>query len=380
MKKITKVLLLVAGIPILAVASLGSNSSTSTAFLVESPKLKNTQESVIASGNITFTEQVELRPEITGVVEEVLVSDGDIVQQNDVLIKLEQNDFRMNVESALADVRIREIELKRLQEIESELRRRLAFETNLNKSNFITDEEIARLRSKVKLASLDVERIKQELYKFTAELERSKDLLEKTVFRAPMDGVVLKVDVKPGEAVVAGTTNIMGSSILKLANPNSVVAELRIDEADINSVFIGQQVAVYLAADTKQALAGSVNQIGLFAEKRHSGAGLFYIVEIQFNEQIKPFSGMSCRAELLLLEQENVLTVPISALAYEKDQPFVWSVQDGEAVRKFLELGVSSDIEQSILSGLEATDRIIVGPVRAMVGLKEGDEVNEFRT
>ena len=377
MSTFIKILLLTAGISLVASLSLNSASVPVEKFLIESPKIKDANETVIASGNLGFENQVEIRPEITGVVSQVLVKAGSIVRKGDELIRLEQTDFIMNIKSATADLNIREIELRRLEEVRRDIKRQLTDYNALRKKKFVSEEELLELQSKLTLADLDVKKVERELNKFTAELERAKEHLKKTVFRSPIDGVVLKVDVEPGESVIAGTTNILGSSMLQIADQKSLVAKLRVDEADIGNVYLGQKTMVYLAAQTDVSTPGVVKTIGLIAENRQVGSGLIYRVEVEFTDSIKFYSGMSCRAELILRQEENVLTVPISAITYEDNKPFVWSVDAGIVKKRFLEVGISTDIEQSVLSGIDISDRIIVGPVRAMSNLKEGKVIHD---
>src|SRR3546814_4377090 len=89
-----------------------------------------------------------------------------------------------------------------------------------------------------------------------AQRDIARDRLERSVFSAPIDGLLVSVDVKPGETVIAGTVNIVGSDLMVLADPSVLLAELRVDEADIAQVQLGQSVNVFAAAYPHQALHG----------------------------------------------------------------------------------------------------------------------------
>ena len=81
-----------------------------------------------------------------------------------------------------------------------------------------------------------------------AQQQQVIETLAKTEFRAPIDGVMVSVDVKAGETVIPGTINIIGSDLMTLADTSAILAELRVDEADIHAIKLGQAATVFAAA------------------------------------------------------------------------------------------------------------------------------------
>ena len=85
---------------------------------------------------------------------------------------------------------------------------------------------------------------------------------------------------------------------------------------------------------------------------------------------------MSCRAEIATSRGENILQLPIEAIQSDEDEKFVWVVNSDNTVsKKIVELGISSDIEQAISSGVSEQDVVVLGPARPVSKLKEGDEI-----
>jgi len=375
MKKIIRLGVLFAGVSCLTWFSLGNGQEKLDKFVVTTPVTKNNLDSIIASGNLAFVNEVQLRPEITGVVEHVHVKPGSIVKKGDVLLNLEQTELSMSIAAAEADMKIVAIQLERYKEIEKELQRRFAHQRQLNEKKVVSTNDLLSLKSELAISALNVQQTYEEQSKYQAEYSRIKELVEKTVFRSPIDGVVLSVDVKPGEAVIAGTTNIIGSSILTIADPNSLVAKLRVDEADISTVKLEQAVNIYVASNPDKVIAGKVASIGMTAKSRETGTGLYYQVDVDFTAERELLSGMSCRGELILDQESNVMTLPLSSIQYEDKRAFVWIVIEDIVKRKYVDVGLSTDTEQSILSGLDVNDRVIIGPTRAMMTLKEGESI-----
>jgi HlyD family secretion protein len=220
-----------------------------------------------------------------------------------------------------------------------------------------------------------------------AALDQSEELLGKTRITSPIDGIVIQLDVKVGETVIAGTTNIPGSTMMVIADPSETLTEVQVDEADIAQVREGQRADIYSAAYPDTPLSGTVQSIATVARRASGQQGLSFLVKILLDEQdalqVRP--GMSVRADIYTETNEETLAVPVQAVLYDEDldensensedQPYVFVIENGKARRKDVRVGISSDSDQEILEGLSAEQSVISGPFRVLRHLKEGDEV-----
>jgi len=215
-------------------------------------------------------------------------------------------------------------------------------------------------------------------------------LLGKTQIKSPIDGIVIQIDVKVGETVIAGTTNIPGSTMMVIADPSESLTEVQVDEADIAQVRENQRADIYAAAWPDAALSGTVQSIASVARRPQGQQSLSFLVKILLDEQdtmaIRP--GMSVRADIYTETSDETLAIPVQAVLYDEeldneanskeDQPYVYVIEEGKAVRKDVKTGISSDSDQEILEGLSKGDRVISGPFRTLRHLNEGDEVEEI--
>lgn len=179
--------------------------------------------------------------------------------------------------------------------------------------------------------------------------------------------------------MIAGTTNIIGSSLMTLADPSIILAELRIDEADIASVRSGQEVKVYAASDPKTAIAGKVTSIGTSARSNQNGHGLHFRVKALLATPERLYPGMSCRAEIITQKSQSTLSVPIAAVHKEGEEYFVWLIKDNMVNRQTVTTGMANDTHQAIESGLSIEDVVVTGPSRLVKGLKDGARVKEIQ-
>ena len=211
-------------------------------------------------------------------------------------------------------------------------------------------------------------------------------MLRKTRIKSPIDGIVIQIDVEEGETVIAGTTNIPGSTMMVIADPSETLTEVRVDEADIAQVEVGQPADIYAAAYPDTALSGTVQSIAAVARQTPGQQSLSFLVKILLDAQdeLKILPGMSVRADIYTQSAEETLAVPIGAVRYEEStddenedagQAFVFVVEDGKAVRRDVKTGLSSDSDQEILDGLEDGETVVTGPFRVLRHLKDGEAI-----
>lgn len=330
-------------------------------------------DSILASGNLEFNTQIQIRSEVTGRVLEVLVDEGDVVEKGQILMRLDDTAFAADVNRTRAMVQSQQIDIARAKAQLADLQRQFSRQQQLYKSGLIQQETIDSLQSQLDIADINVRSAQAALQQGQATLAMAEDSLSKTVYRAPIAGLLATVDIKPGETVIAGSTNIIGSPLMTLADPSAILAELRVDEADIANVHLGQQAEIFAAAYPHQAIKGEVIQIATSARYMNQSQSLSFRVKVLLQpEDIALYPGMSCRAEIILSQKQQSLQVPIAAVQQSEQQYFVWTVRDQLAVKQTVTLGMATDIAQEVLTGLQVGDEVIVGPARTMLGLAEG--------
>ena len=371
---------LLIGIPLIAKITGAVNAKQVDVREVEA---KLVRSSILASGALAFREQVLLRPEVIGQVIELHVEEADDVAKGDPVITLDPRAYQAQVKQAQARVRMQQIAIERQQLLIETLGKRFERQQAMFASNLTDEDSYDSMRSDLALARVDLQSFQESLAQARAALEQAENLLSKTRITSPIDGVVIQIDVKVGETVVAGTTNIPGSAMMVIADPSVTLTEVQVDEADIGQVRQGQTAEVYTAAYPDRPLAGTVQSVASVARKMAGEAGLSFLVKILLHEQnsviIRP--GMSVRADIYTRSRENTLAIPVQAVLYDEDtggedeQTYVFVMRDGKAVRRNVSIGIASDSDQEIIDGLEAGERIIYGPYRVLRHLLDGEDV-----
>ena len=371
---------LLIGIPLIAKITGAVNAKQVDVREVEA---KLVRSSILASGALAFREQVLLRPEVIGQVIELHVEEADDVAKGDPVITLDPRAYQAQVKQAQARVRMQQIAIERQQLLIETLSKRFERQQAMFARNLTDEDSYDSVQSDLALARVDLQSFQESLAQARAALEQAENLLSKTRITSPIDGVVIQVDVKVGETVVAGTTNIPGSAMMVIADPSVTLTEVQVDEADIGQVRQGQTAEIYTAAYPDMPLAGTVQSVASVARQTAGEAGLSFLVKILLHEQnsilIRP--GMSVRADIYTRSRENTLAVPVQAVLYDEDtggadeRAYVFVMRDGKAARREVSVGIASDSDQEIIDGLEAGERVIYGPYRVLRHLLDGEDV-----
>ena len=401
--------LIILGVVIALVAlayfkSIGSSEALQ--INVTQAEIQDIKSSILASGTLIYKQQVQLRSEVIGQVSEVLIDEGDSVTKGQILMRLEPRTFTADVEQQAAYVRIQTIAIERqqkqLENISSQWQRNL----NLYERKMIGDDAFELIDNQYALAKIDLRSREESLRQAQATLDKAQERLDKTVFRSPINGVATSVDIKVGETAISGTTNIAGSNLITVADPSSILVEVEVDEADIANIELNQRADIYAVAFPDTALSGVVQTIATSAKRTDRRQGLSFTVKILLDASvdvaIRP--GMSCRAEIYTNMKGDTVAVPIEAVVFEdensdetnlnteqnsdslsissgsesKSKSIVFVMRDGQALKREVELGISNDQLQEIISGVEVGDQVITGPARMLSKIKDGSAVREI--
>ena len=357
------------------------------------------QRSTLASGTLIYDRQAQLSPEVIGRVTSVQVKEGDRVAVGQVILTIDDQSYRAEVEQREAVVRLQHTDIDQSELAVADRRRKFARAEELIGRGFVSKANFEDLRFALQSAEVGLRMSLENLRSAEAALRQARDQLSKTVIRAPIAGTVIQVSIKTGETAVPSTIGIAGSSLVTVANTGTLIAELNVDEADIAQVEVGQKVSIHASAYPDQALIGTVQSLPLSARNADGTAGMgggssarTYSVKVQVSEtgsvMLRP--GMTCRAEIFSRSGRRMLSVPIQAVvAANRDDPgaaskddggedesYVFVVVDSTARRRIVRTGEADDSFQAMQSGLKPGEMVVSGPYRVLRNLQDGDQVN----
>ena len=381
-----KLLLIIAVIALVVAVPLSQRmvgGGTAVEVQTETLTPRSIQSSVLASGRLVHEQEVKLSTEEIGKVTEIYVDEGDVVTRGQLLLQIDDQRLRAAVEQNQAVVRMQEIAIERQQAQLDNLKRQWERMADLHARSLIDDDSFDTATNNLRIAQIDLESSRESLSQARAQLEQADDRLAKTRAYSPIDGTVTSLDIKVGETAISSSTNIPGSSLMTIADPSSIHTEVNVDEADIADIEVGQEARIYAIAYPDQPVRGVIESIAISAKVAEGQQGLSFAVKIKLldTEGVTLRPGMSCRAEIFTNTKDSVLAVPIQAVITEEDltvneTSYYLFVRNGDEVRRVeVEVGLSDDTYQEILSGVAEGDEIVIGPDRALRNLEDGDRI-----
>src|ERR1022692_3697880 len=310
---------------------------------------------VSASGEIKPKTYVNIGANAFGKITHLFVKEGDRVKKGQLLAQLEnvQSSADVNANEASlqaaetdaiaadAGLKTSQADLQRAQadydrnKLDWERAQSLFKDGLISKSDFdsrknawaTADSGLVQSQARVAQAKAQNDSAAKHVSQARANLTRVTDVLQKTTYSAPYDGVVTNLPVREGESVVIGIQNALGSTLMTIADMSVITAEVKVDETDIVNVHLGQPAEVTIDAIPKKIFHGTVSEIGDNAIVRSTGVATSQ--QTTASEEAKDFKvvvtltdppqdlrpGLSTTAKITTAARSNVLSVPIQALA-----------------------------------------------------------------
>jgi HlyD family secretion protein len=343
---------------------------------------QDVRPTILASGVLAYLNEVNLTSELVAKVRDIKVQEGDHVEAGQLLLTLDPETYRNAIEREEATRRQSAINIERQRLALVLADKRLERGTALLERRMIGQSEFDDLRSARDLARVELQGSEEALRRAEAILGEAREQLSKTDIRAPITGTIVALPIKVGETAIASTNAFAGAALMTIADTSAIQAELKVDEADIARIVVGQAVDVYATAFPDVALKGKVQRIALAPTLEAQARTYEVIVLIAPPDSVALRSGMSVRADIFLSAGEQRLAVPVEAVGTDENEDkkverYVWVDRDGRAERVVVEVGLSDDRWEEIVAGLRAGDRVITGPGRVLRTLAAGERVRE---
>lgn len=337
---------------------------------------------ILASGLLAYRNEVNLTSEVLAKVDEILVKEGDTVHKDQLLLRLDPETYRNAIEREEASRRQSLISIER-QRVALALReKQFKRSEQLLAARMIDQSRHDEERNQLELARIELKSSEESLRRAEAVLRDARELLSKTDIRSPIDGTVVALPIKVGETAIPSTSALNGAQMMKIADTSSIKAELKVDEADVAKIGVGQKIALYAVAYPDTAIPGVIEQIALAPTVDLTSQGRAYLVTATLSApaSMQLRSGMSARADIFLSDGSKLLAVPVEAVLSELDEErktshHVWLVVDGKARKTAVQTGASDDRWQQIVSGVSAGQTLVVGPAKTLRRLRDNEPV-----
>jgi HlyD family secretion protein len=425
------------------------HQSSKNVVTVQTAKLQRQDLATVvsASGEIKPKTYVNIGANAYGKITHLYVKEGDQVKKGQLVAQLENvqsaADVTMNqasVQAAETDalaadaaLRTSQADMVRAQADYDRNKQDWDRAQNLFKDGLIAksdfdsrqnawataDSGLVQAQARVAQAKAQQDSAAKHVAQARANLTRVNDVLQKTTYSAPYDGIVTNLPVREGESVVVGIQNALGSILMTIADMSVITAEVKVDETDIVNVHLGQSAEITIDAIPKKIFHGTVSEIGDNAIVRSSGVSTSQSATA--SEEAKDFKvvvtlsdpprdlrpGLSTTAKITTASRTNALALPIQALTlrtkdqYEQqnnapgsvhaaapappdaaskskkgdDVQGVFVIRNKKAMFVPVTTGIIGTTDTEVLNGLKEGDEVITGSYKVLRSLRPGSSV-----
>ena len=351
---------------------ISSNTKESETFLTKKPVVQNMDDKVMATGKIVPREEIEIKPNISGIIDKILVTEGDKVVAGQLVATIRIVPSIQNVNAAQQEINNANLQISNAQINVSQQQKQFAMQEKLYSQGVISKQEYISAQQQLQSTQQTLRNAQQQRQTAQKNLQIAKtgatpELagLATTQIRSKANGTVLEVPVKVGSQVIEANSFNAGSTICSIADLNSLIFEGTIDEAQAGKLKEGMDMNIVIGALQNKSFPGRVTMI---APKGKDEAGTIKFpiegdVFNKTNEYIR--AGFSANGEIILSSQKNALLLDESLIQYEKikdkDNSFVEVKQpDGKFKKVNVKLGASDGINVQILSGITKDSEVKV--------------------
>tara|TARA_B100000902_G_scaffold115547_1_gene116438 strand:+ start:3376 stop:4494 length:1119 start_codon:yes stop_codon:yes gene_type:complete len=330
-----------------------SNNKALITYELDSIKIGTIENRIVATGKVIPENEVEIKPQIAGIIDKILVQEGAKVKSGDLLVKIKVVPNEQTLNSAEGRVENSKIILKNA---EIEYNRNIVL---FNKA-IISEQEFNSIK-------LNYERATQDLLNAEKDLQIIKigssdgSSVTNTNVRATVSGTILEIPVKKGDQVIQANTFNQGTTIATIADLNMMIFEGKVDESEVNKLKNGMELKVNMAAIEDKEYDAKLKFI---APKGVEEAGA-----VQFKIEADVFldntnfvrAGYSANASIITEKRDSVNCISEAVIQYDKKtkQTFV-EIETQKQIfeKRDVTLGISDGINVEVISGIKAQEKI----------------------
>lgn len=359
--------LLICGILFAAAYFIKTNNKSAIEYETETAIITSIERKTVVTGKVIPEDEVEIKPQIQGIIETLFVEEGDLVNTGDLLARIKVVPNEQNLNTAQGRLANSKIVLKNAK-IDYDRSKDLFSKGIISKQEFENSE-------------LRYSQSKQDIANATSDLQIIRSgsaggaASANTNIRATVPGTILEIPVEEGFQVIASNSFNAGTTIATIADLNKMIFEGKVDEAEVGKLKVDMPLEVNLGAIEDQSLEAKLKFIAPKGNEEQGAVQFIIEADLFLNDSIFIRAGYSANASLVLERKDSIMAIPESLLQFDREteKPYV-EISIGEQTfeKRDIEIGISDGVNVEIISGLTKENLIKVWNKTEPV--KKGDE------
>ena len=380
MKKYRKMLMGLIAITVIAVGLYLYLSPKEQVYYLTSPVERGDLEvNILAYGKMEASQQVDVGAQVSGQIKNMYVALGDRVNKGELMVEIDDLPQQNAVKDG--DARLKNAIASKVAKEAQLLNAKIHLERqqNLIKNGATTRADLDTAEANLKVYEAELEALVAQIAQSQIALDTAELDLTYTKITSPMDGIVVATVVKEGQTVNSSQT---APTIVKVADLSVMTIKAQISEADVTKLHPGMSAYFTILGEPNQRYEAVLRQIEPATETFQTTVGnavtnfteaVYYngLFDVQ-NLDLKFYIGMSTQVYIVLEDEQDVLTIPVSALRYRPSdemgmkpssgKKIVWVLDNeltGSISPREIETGISNNVAIEVKSGLKEGDRVI---------------------
>ena len=349
---------------------MDSNSKAIEDFKVEEPFYTTIKTKAVATGKLNPEEEVELKPQISGIIDKIFVEEGDIVKKGDLIATIRVVPNEQSLVQAQSRIATSKLSFDNAK-IQYDRDKALFDKGVISKQDF-ENTELSFNQAKESLGQ------SQNDYQIIKKGSISGGSSANTSITAQIAGTILEIPVREGDQVIESNNFNDGTTIATIADMSFMIFEGKVDEAEVGKLKEGKEIKVVLGAINAKEFPAKLTFVAPKGVEENGAVQFTIKADVNIDAGTNIRAGYSANAEIDLEGKENIFAIKESLLQFDRitDKPFV-EIQTGEGKfkKKDVKLGISDGINVEILDGIEKGDKIKVWNKAS----KDDDEDNQRR-
>jgi HlyD family secretion protein len=323
-------------------------------YETEQPSYKDIISKTVATGSVVPRQEIEIKPQESGIITEIYVEPGDKLKKGDLIARIQiipemvqVNNAESQLDKAKIAFRNAEVEYKRTKD--------------LYNNGVIAESEYLDEQMRFDNAKVDLDAADNNLQLIREGVTKKMGAHTNTIIKATIEGMVLDVPVEVGNSVIKSNTFNDGTTIAILADMNEMIFEGKVDETEVGKIMEGMDLVLSIGAIENEKFDAKLEYISPKGIEENGAIQFEIKADVNLKEGQFIRAGYSANADIVLQRRDSVLSINEKLLQFENDTAFI-EIEVGEQVfeRKQIETGLSDGIQIEIKSGVTKDDKIKV--------------------
>jgi HlyD family secretion protein len=352
-----------------------TNSKSVEEYDTTTPFTSSIEKTAVVTGKVVPEDEVEIKPQLNGIIEKILVEEGDILNEGDLIARIKVVPDEASVYRVQSQVNNLKLAVKNAE-------RDFQRSTDLYAKQIISQQDFDN-------AELSYSQVKENLSASQNDLEIIKkgsvsgSATANTNIRATVSGTILEIPVKLGDQVIQSNNFSAGTTVAIIADLNTMIFEGKVDEAEVGKLYNGQGLIVTMAAIPGEEFDASLKFVAPKGTEEQGAVQFKIEADVTLSESVFVRAGYSANASLVIDSRYDIMVIPEALLQFDRrtQAPYV-EIQTGNQKfeRKDIEIGLSDGINVEVLSGLSMDTKIKIWNKTEPIKIEaEESAFDEFR-